>query len=115
MSLTVQPPTGAPATFVWDEQVQLVSDPVGGGLSYRYLADAVPILVSPRSASAPLCLFDGPDGWFFVPGVYTVTFTAQRVVASEPLRGTLSVTLNAGNVAFLDAPGPEQFLALPTR
>ena len=113
MSLAVQSASGPAAVLAWDEQVRLVTDPQTGVLSYQYVADAVPILVSPRSASAPLGLFDAPDGWFFQPGTYAFTLTAQRVVASEPLRSTFSITLSAENVAFLDAPGPDQFLALP--
>ncbi len=115
MSLTVQPPAGEAATFAWDEQVQLAEERGERRLSYRYVADAVPILVGPRSASAPLCLFDAPDGWFFAPGTYTFTLTAHRVVASEPVRATFSITLTAENVAFFDAPGPDQFLAFPLR
>lgn len=115
MSLTVESASGERVTFAWDEQVRLVDDASTGRLSYQYAGDAVPILVGPRSAAAPLCLFEAPDGWFFRPGTYTFTLTAHRVVASEPIRATFSLTLTAENIAFLDAPGPDQFLAFPLR
>ena len=52
------------ATMSWQEQASLVTD-AEGALSYRYAADAVPLLVGPRSAATPLALFQAPAGWFF--------------------------------------------------
>ncbi len=113
MALEVTPPVGDTASFEWDQQLRLVSDPDTGGLRYEYVADAVPLLVSPREAAAPLSLFDAPDAWFFQPGEYTFTLLAERVVTGEPLTGAFSLTITADNVAFLDQPGPERFLTFP--
>jgi len=113
MALEVTPPVGDMASFEWDQQLRLVSDPDTGGLRYEYVADAVPLLVSPREASAPLSLFDAPDGWFFQPGEYTFSLLADRVVTGQPLTGEFSLTITAENVAFLDQPGPERFLTFP--
>jgi hypothetical protein len=116
MTLVVEPSAGGQAAvFRWDEQARFVGDPETGTLSYEYVADAVPLLVSPRSASAPVCLFDAPDGWFFAPGTYAVTLLGHRVVVAEPVRVTFSLTLSADDIAFLDGPGADQFLAFPTR
>ena len=113
MALEVTPPVGDMESFEWDQQLRLVSDPDTGGLRYEYVADAVPLLVSPREASAPLSLFDAPDGWFFQPGEYTFSLLADRVVTGQPLTGEFSLTITAENVAFLDQPGPERFLTFP--
>jgi hypothetical protein len=114
MTLEVALDGTAMQSFRWDEQARLVTDEAGT-LSYQYVADAVPILVSPRSASAPLCLFDAPDGWFFAPGTYTLTLLGHRVVVAEPVRATFSLTLGAEDIAFLDGPGGDQFLSFPIR
>ncbi len=113
MVLEVAPPSGDLALFEWDQQLRLVSDPQTGGLRYEYVADAVPLLVSPRDAAAPLSLFDAPDGWFFQPGEYTFTLVADRVVTGQPLSDQFRLTISAENVSFLDGPGAEQFLTFP--
>ena len=110
MDLEVAGP-GQPAVFRWTQQLRLVGE--GDGLSYEYVADAVPLLVSPRDAAAPLSLFQAPQSWFFSPGDYTFRLVADRVITGEPLAAEFRVTLSAENVAFLDEPGPERFLAIP--
>jgi len=113
MVLGVAPVAGDSASFEWDQQLRLVSDPATGGLRYEYVADAVPLLVSPRDAAAPLSLFDAPDGWFFQPGEYTFTLSADRVVSGQPLTDGFTLTLSAENISFLDEPGTERFLTFP--
>jgi hypothetical protein len=106
-------PTGPSAPFTWSQVLRLVTDPATGALNYQYEADAVPLLVGPRDAAAPLSLFDAPDGWFFTPGTYRFTLTADRVVTAQPLTGSFSLTLSSENIAFLDGSDTEQFLTLP--
>ena len=82
MSLALEPVDGtAPATTLrWKEQVSLVDD--NGTVSYRYQADAIPLLVGPRSAANPIALFEAPAGWFVEAGTYDATLTANRVVGT---------------------------------
>jgi hypothetical protein len=111
MTLTVRPTTGGATTVMaWTGLTNLVGS--GGSLNYQYAGDAVPLLVSPRTASAPLAVFDAPAGWFLAAGIYEFTLEADRVMASEPLRGTFSVTITPEQIAILNAV-PEQFLAYP--
>lgn len=79
-----------PATgdFGWTEQLRLETDPESGGLTYQYLADAAPLVVSPNNAASPLGLFESPTGWFFGAGTYQFKVTADRVVAGTPLTAT---------------------------
>lgn len=113
MTLAVTTASASPQTFTWTEQVQLVGDAQSDGLSYQYAGDAVPLLVSARTAASPVCLFDAPDGFFFAPGTYTFTLSANRIVASAPLQATFSVTVSPDDIAFLDEPGTSRFLAFP--
>ncbi|MDL2335849.1 MAG: hypothetical protein QFC55_07455 [Chloroflexota bacterium] len=119
MSLHVTGPAtdaGAPsADLTWTQQLRLVTDAASGELSYEYVADAMPLVVSPSNAASPLALFEAPHGWFFAAGTYEFTLTADRVVAGSALTATFNVTLSADNVAFLDQPGPDKFLELPIR
>jgi hypothetical protein len=113
MTLIAEPMDGSePATMSWQEQASLGTG-ADGTLSYRYEADAVPLLVGPRAAAAPLAVFQAPQGWFFREGTYRFTLEADRVVSSDPLRASFEVTLDAEDMAFLDAEGPERFLAFP--
>lgn len=115
MRVRVQPPSGDAVDLSWDEQVRLVQDPTTKVLSYEYQADAVPLLISPKSAAAPLSLFQAPDGWYFEPGMYRFTLTAERTVASDPLTASFSVTLAQADIDRLSASGQDTFLAFPIR
>jgi hypothetical protein len=109
MRLEVTGP-GQPAVFDWTQQLRLVNEPSGGGLSYEYVGDAVPLLVSPRDAAAPLSLFAAPQGWFFEPGEYTFRLVADRVITGQPLTAEFNVSLAAADIAILEQPGPDRFL-----
>jgi hypothetical protein len=113
MTLSVQPDVGgAPEQLQWAEQIRLVNGSPGTGLAYQHEADAVPLLVSPKSAAAPLSLFQATPGWFFAAGTYQFTLTAQRVVASDALRATFTVVIKPEDLTVLDAT-PERFLTYP--
>lgn len=112
-TLRVTTPSGEELEFPWDEQGRLVGDDATGQLDYEYLADPAPLLVSPRSAVSPVCLFDAPAGWFFQAGIYRFTVVGERVVAGDALRATFQVDLLPEDLATLDAPGPDRFLAFP--
>jgi hypothetical protein len=101
--------------FTWTQQLRLVVDSSSGQLTYQYVGDAVPLVVSPNNAASPLALFEAPPGWFFAAGSYQFSLTADRVVADSPLSATFSVDLTADDVAFLDQPGPDKFLTFSIR
>jgi hypothetical protein len=115
MAVEVTPGAGDAVILSWTQQLRLVSDPASGGLRYEYVADAVPLLVGPRDAAAPLALFDAPDGWHFGPGAYRFRLVAQRVVTGLPLSGEFTLTVGQADVDFLDQPGPERFLTFPIK
>jgi hypothetical protein len=111
MRLVVQRSGGdPPIEMEWASQAALETD-ANGVLSYRYEADAVPLLVGPRSAASPLALFQAPPDWFFGEGTYTFTLEAERVVVGTPLTATFEVTVDAEDLEQLTSAGPDRFLA----
>ena len=104
---------GERITFEWAERLELVLNE-DRELDYDYAGDAVPLLVSPRQAQAPLGSFQGPDGWYFEAGTYEITVEAPRVVASTPLRGSMEITFSQDAVETLNDAGGNRFLEFPT-
>ena len=116
LRLVVTPPDGGdPRAFAWDESGRLLFDAGTQRLSYEYLSDAAPLLVTPREAQNPLALFQGPDGWLFEPGAYELRLVADRIVASGSLEATFEIELTADEVDRLNASGGSEFLAIPIR
>lgn len=113
MTLRVRTPGGAMHDMAWTEQVRLVGGAGSDGLSYEYVADAGPLLVSARSAASPVCLFMAPAGFFFEPGHYTFTLVAERVVAGAPLQASFDVTLTADDIAVIDPADSRRFVTVP--
>jgi len=110
-TLRVTTPSGEEVAFAWDEQGRLVGDDATDELSYEYLADPAPLLISPQSAVSPVGLFDAPAGWFFQAGTYRFMLVGERVVAQDRLVATFQIDLRPEDLATLDAPGPDRFLA----
>jgi hypothetical protein len=75
----------------------------------------VPLVVSPRSAQVPFSVFNGPKGWYFSPGVYRLTLSAQRVVSRRPLQETVEMTLADKDVDFLNKARGRSFLVFPVK
>jgi hypothetical protein len=106
---------GQPAEFVWANQAELVYDRATNQLNYRYVADAVPLVVSPRSAQVPFSVFNGPKGWYFSPGVYRLRLSAQRVVSRRPLQETVEIAFGDKDVDFLNKSRGGSFLVFPVK
>jgi hypothetical protein len=112
VQLTLAPvDAGDPAQLTWKEQVELVGE--GGELSYRHLADAVPLLVGPRNAAGPIGLFQAPAGWFLEAGTYDATLTAARVVGTDPLVAHFRFSIPPADLAILDDTTRERFVTYP--
>ncbi len=112
MRLTLDPVgADAPVPLTWTEQVELVGD--GGELSYRHLADAVPLLIGPRNAAGPISLFQAPTGWYVAAGAYDATLTAARVVGSDPLVAHFQFTIPPADLGILEDTTQERFMTYP--
>lgn len=112
MTLRVQPVSGGEAVeFTWREIDRFVSDPLNGNrLTYEYVSDAQPLLVSQGNPQAPVANFNGPPGWYFAPGTYRITLSAARQVNTAPLQRTMQITLSAAAIAALNEHGGGAFL-----
>jgi hypothetical protein len=112
MTLRVEPAGGPPVELAWTEQVRFTGNATSNGLAYEYAGDAVPLLVSPRSAAAPIGLFQAPAGFFFAAGTYTLTLSADRVVAGSPLSATFRMTLTDEHIAAIDPADARRFVSV---
>ncbi len=113
MTLSLRRDGGEEVGFTWDEVGRLEFDPADDSLSYVYLADAAPLLVAPDTAENPLALFLGPPGWDFEPGRYEARLVGERVVASDRIEATFSITLTVADVELLSGSPGDRFLAVP--
>lgn len=98
----VTPNGGTPVTFMWDEQGTWQYDTVSRGLTWIFVADAAPLVVSPSSPQLPYCLFLGPPGWQWRAGDYLVTIVATRGQNADALRTTFKMTLPAETAEFIN-------------
>ena len=114
MTLRVQPASGGePVEFTWQEIGRFVPDTRTAGLfrlSYEYVSDAQPLLVSQGNPQAPVGTFIGPVGWYFAPGAYRITLIASRQVNTAPLQRTIQITLSDASIAALNEKGGGTFL-----
>jgi hypothetical protein len=116
MQLQVQQVTGrSPITFAWKESGKFEYDPTDATTSYVYTADAAPLIVSLNTAQSPVATFFGPDGWSFEPGIYRITFIAERAVAAEPLLGTFEVSFSDSQINTLLSGMGERYMSFPIR
>jgi len=101
------------AAFYWDEQARLEEHPETRTLDYRWVADAAPLLVSPSMAQVPFSVFNGPDGWYFVPGTYEMQLVADRTVATAPLTFDFQIDFSDEEVEFLNDQRGNAWMSFP--
>jgi hypothetical protein len=104
---------GAAADFRCLEHGEWEWDVANRVASYKYLRDAVPLVVSPGSPQSPLCTFIGPSDWFFQAGVYRMTLEADRSVAATPLISTFTANIDQRHVDFWATNEGRQWIGVP--
>jgi hypothetical protein len=103
LRLEMTTPDGkTPVTLVWDEQGTWQYDTVNRGLTWIFVADAAPLVVSPSSPQLPYCLFLGPPDWQWQAGDYLVTIVATSGRNAEALRTSFKMTLPAESAEFIN-------------
>lgn len=107
--------TTEPVSFSWAEQATFEYDQVTGELNYRWLADAAPLVVSPDRAQTPICVFNGPPGWYFEPGTYRLTLIADLVVGTREVSGTAEITPSESEIQMLNESKGHRFITLQAR
>jgi len=103
------------ASFSWAEQATFEYDPATGELNYRWLADAAPLVVSPDRAQTPICVFNGPPGWYFEAGTYRLTLIADLVVGTEEVSGTVEIAPSESEIQTLNGSRGHRFITLRAR
>jgi hypothetical protein len=113
LKLRIQPVQGVPpAEFAWDEQGNWTYTPNTQELTWTFVADAAPLLVSPKSAQLPTLLFIGPQDWAFQPGSYRLTLIAERAVNRRPLERSITITLTPEQIDSLNAAAGQRFITV---
>ena len=101
-----------PATFEWDEQGTWAFNQAARSLTWQWVADPGPLVVSPAVPQQPVGLFMAPDGWYWQAGEYLVTVTAETTVSDEVLSQTSLLTLDENTVAQLNESPASLFLTI---
>jgi hypothetical protein len=107
IEVVVAPANGGEATpFTWEEQGTWTYDADARSLTWQWVADPGPLVVSPAVPQMPTGLFMAPNGWLWEPGEYEITVTAETTVSDEVLSESSTLALSEETVAQLnDAPG----------
>ncbi|HEU0115715.1 MAG TPA: hypothetical protein VFQ80_13605 [Thermomicrobiales bacterium] len=102
-------------SFHWAEQGSWTYDHASRSLTWAYVGDPAPLVVSPSAPQLPICLFAGPAGSSWKAGPYRVTIVADRAVGGAPLRASFAMTIPPDAIAAVNAPRGGQFRDLPTQ
>ncbi len=101
---------GDPVAFEWRETGYIAYDPATRGLNYVYEGDFAPLLLSRETAQSLLGTYFGPPGWYFTPGTWRGTLTAERVKNQRPLVASFTFTLDEERLEILNQGGGTTFL-----
>jgi hypothetical protein len=104
---------GTPVEFYWDEQGTWSYDAGSQELSWTYIADAAPLLVSRQTPQLPTGLFIGPPGWAFEEGRYRITLVVQRAINSRPLQRSIVVEFSQQEIETMNSSQGSRFLTIP--
>lgn len=104
---------GEPVALRWDEQGAWVYDSNSHELTWTFVADPAPLIVSRSSPQLPMCLFLAPADWQWQAGDYVLHLTADRKIRSDPLEGEIAFSVTANQAAALTA-SPGTFFEILT-
>ena len=100
------------ATFEWDEQGTWTFNHEARSLSWQWVADPGPLVVSPANPQQPTGLYMAGDGWFWDAGSYAVTVTAQTSVSDKTLTQTGTLELSDDDLERLNSAQGSIFLTI---
>jgi hypothetical protein len=101
--LRVEPEQGEPMAFTWDEQGTWQFSTEDKSLTWIYLADPAPLVVSQSTPQLPINLYVGPEGWEWAPGTYLLVVEADQSTTDEVLRAAVRITLYPGGIERIQA------------
>lgn len=98
--------------FEWRESGRIAYDPATRQTTYEYQSDAAPLLLTRETAQSPLGTFYGPPGWYFTPGEWQGTLTAQLANNRPPVQSSFRFTLTEEEIATVNAGGGRVYVSL---
>jgi hypothetical protein len=107
------PSTRQAVTFDWGEQGQMTYSESSRTLSWQWVADPGPLVVSPGNPQNPTGLFYAPEGWFWEVGRYQVTIAASTTVSDRVITNSLQFELTQEEIDQLNAQPGDIFLTIP--
>lgn len=103
-----------PAELTWDEQGQMTYSGETSTLSWDWVADPGPLVVSPGNPQQPTGLFYAPDGWRWQVGSYEIQVTAPTAVRQRVLDDSLQFSLTQEDLEQLESQPGDIFLTIRT-
>jgi hypothetical protein len=101
---------GAAADFIWDETGEWIFDSETQELSWAYLSDPGPVLLTAQTALAPTLLFVGPADWRFDPGAYRLTLLVEPAVGRGAIQERFGIALTEEDARILEETRGARFL-----
>ena len=116
LRVRLEPETGEPIPFVWDEQGTWRYDPERpeDGLTWVYTADPAPLVVGPSNPALPIGLFVGPPDWPWTPGTYRIVVEAEQNTTGKTLTASTRITITPDVVEVLMGGVGKSIWDLPT-
>lgn len=112
LSVTVAPRAGADAaSFAWEEQGTWTYDSPTQALTWEFVADPSPLLVSASTPQSPVALMVSAEPMAWAPGAYGVTILATRA-DGDPVRAEFTMAISEQVAADLRR-DPGRFLEVP--
>lgn len=114
LDATVAPVSGGdPVTFTWEERGTWSYDPATQALTWEFVADPSPLLVSASTPQSPVALMVSDTAMTWRSGSYDVVIEATPTDGG-PVRAAFVVDLDEQTAAQLAA-DPGRFLEVPVR
>ncbi|WP_257462044.1 hypothetical protein [Archangium lipolyticum] len=107
-------PANQGTVFVWDETGEWVYDSEQHDLTWKFLADPTPLIVSQSQPQSPIGLFVA-KGWEFETGNYEVTLTAHRTTTKTPLEARFCLRFSEPDILALNQGGQWAWHGFPMK
>lgn len=114
MALTLYP-TATPTdthTIGWREVGRLYSEPVSGTITYEWVADPSPLMLTRETAQSPLGAFYGAPDLVWWPGEWQAEIRATRAEGDPDLVSRFSFTVSQEDFDLLRS-GTPTYVSLP--
>lgn len=90
-------------TMPWRETGAFYQEPTSPAISYRWVADPSPVLLSRETAQSPLGVFYGDSDLVWSPGVWTAELRATRAAGDPDLVSRFTFDISSEKFDLLSA------------